>query len=194
MCEYISRGISPKYSENSECRVINQRCVRDNRLQLEFARGNTKQVPEEKFVRFGDVLINSTGVGTLGRVTQVYRSPEKHTVDSHVTIVRPLAGVDRDYFGWSLIQLQPDFERLGTGATGQTELNRTSIAKTELMSPPLSIQNGFGGKVYPMRSLVEILRSKNDNLRQTRDLLLPKLISGEVDVSELDITIPEANA
>jgi type I restriction enzyme S subunit len=37
------------------------------------------------------------------------------------------------------------------------------------------------------------LQVRNSNLRQTRDLLLPKLISGELDVSELDITIPEAN-
>ena len=34
---------------------------------------------------------------------------------------------------------------------------------------------------------LQSLRSKNDNLRQTRDLLLPKLISGKIDVSDLDI-------
>ena len=36
-----------------------------------------------------------------------------------------------------------------------------------------------------------ILRLKNTTLRRTRDLLLPRLISGEVDVSELDIAVPE---
>ena len=40
----------------------------------------------------------------------------------------------------------------------------------------------------PIISLIERLRAKNSNLRTTRDLLLPKLISGELDVSELDIT------
>lgn len=194
MCKYISRGISPQYKEDSDCRVINQRCIRNNRVELELARGNTKQVPPDKFVRFGDVLINSTGVGTLGRVAQMYRELKGYTVDSHVTIVRPVAGVNLDYFGSSIILLQPHFERLGTGATGQTELNRVSIGETKLITPPFPIQKEFGGIAYPLRSLAEILRLKNHTLRQTRDLLLPKLISGELDVSELDITVPEANA
>jgi type I restriction enzyme S subunit len=36
----------------------------------------------------------------------------------------------------------------------------------------------------------EVLEQKNANLRRTRDLLLPRLISGEVDVSGLDIDVP----
>jgi type I restriction enzyme S subunit len=54
-------------------------------------------------VRFGDVLINSTGVGTLGRVVQVYEDIESCTVDSHVTIVRPISDIDVDFFGCALL-------------------------------------------------------------------------------------------
>jgi type I restriction enzyme, S subunit len=52
----------------------------------------------------------------------------------------------------------------------------------------------FEKMISPMVSFPNSLRRRNQILRQTRDLLLPKLTSGELDVSELDITIHEANA
>ncbi len=61
---YINRGITPRYDEEGDSVVINQKCVRDQRLSLEPARRQSKAIPSEKQVCFGDVLINSTGVGT----------------------------------------------------------------------------------------------------------------------------------
>ena len=57
----------------------------------------------------------------------------------------------------------------------------------ELVLPPTKVCEQFGELVKPMVRLVYKLERCNQNLRQTRDLLLPKLISGEIDVSELDI-------
>ena len=51
------------------------------------------------------------------------------------------------------------------------------------------IQDRFSNLVDPLRNLAMKLDKKNQNLRKTRDLLLPKLISGEIDVSDLDIHI-----
>ena len=59
----------------------------------------------------------------------------------------------------------------------------------ELVLPPTKVCEQFGELVKPMVRLVYKLERCNQNLRQTRDLLLPKLISGELDVSELDIEI-----
>lgn len=59
--------------------------------------------------------------------------------------------------------------------------------------PPVELGKKFEDIVGPMISFIGKMYFKNDNLRRTRDLLLPKLISGELDVSELDITIPEEN-
>ncbi len=47
----------------------------------------------------------------------------------------------------------------------------------------------FGSQIEPIFRMIRNLKSRNNNLRQTRDVLLPKLISGELDVSELDIDI-----
>jgi len=57
--------------------------------------------------------------------------------------------------------------------------------------PPVALQLSFCALIAPLFSKVAIIGRTNTNLRRTREMLLPKLISGEVDVSDLDITIPE---
>ncbi|WP_162178613.1 restriction endonuclease subunit S [Deinococcus marmoris] len=184
----VTRGVAPKYTDDSDDLVINQKCIRDQRLNLIPARRHSSKVPPIKVIRFGDVLINSTGVGTLGRVAQVYQETENLTVDTHVTIVRAdPTKMDLDYFGLVLMGLQSEFEAAGVGSTGQTELGRERIGMTALLVPPLQLQADFGMRVQPMRRLVEQLLLRNANLRRTRDLLLPRLVSGELDVSGLDI-------
>ncbi|MGH7827905.1 MAG: restriction endonuclease subunit S [Candidatus Binatia bacterium] len=178
---YLNRGLSPSYDENGGSIVINQKCIRDQRLSLEPARRQTKQIPPDKRVRFGDVLINSTGVGTLGRVAQVYEELGDCTVDSHVTIARPNDQICLDFFGCTLLVQQETFDRLGAGATGQTELSRTSIANVDLVVPPIEIQDRFGVIVRPMRTAAMTYTKQIQNLRRTRDLLLPRLLSGQLE-------------
>lgn len=182
LTSYINRGISPTYNENGDSIVINQKCIRDQQLNLEPARRQSKQIPTDKKIKFGDVLINSTGVGTLGRVAQVYQEIESCTVDTHVTIVRPNAGIDVDFFGICLLSLQETLERLGIGATGQTELGRSSIANIECGIPSIPLQQRFGIAVRPMRISIYNYITQIQNLRRTRDHLLPRLMSGQIDL------------
>jgi type I restriction enzyme S subunit len=134
------------------------------------------------------VLINSTGVGTLGRVAQVYEDLDQCTVDTHVTIVRPKADTDVDFFGCALLLKQEDFERLGIGATGQTELGRTAIGGIDLPVPPDLLQKRFGALTHPMRTAANTLSKQTDNLRRTRDLLLPRLLSGQLELQPAELT------
>lgn len=190
---YINRGVTPKYDDSSTSLVINQKCIRDHKLNLIYARPHRSSVVNAKYVQFGDVLINSTGVGTLGRVTQVYEVLRETTVDTHVSIVRPACADDIDYFGLTMIDMESHFESLGAGATGQTELRRDRIGETEIILPPSELRKQFSEHVTSCRKMILNLLKRNVNLRLTRDLLLPKLVSGEVDVSELGINIPEEN-
>jgi type I restriction enzyme S subunit len=183
---FLNRGLSPSYDENGGSIVINQKCIREQRLSLDPARRQTKAIPPAKLVRFGDVLINSTGVGTLGRVAQVYQDLGQCTVDSHVTIARANHGADVDFFGYALLRKQETFDRLGAGATGQTELSRTSIANVVLAIPPIGIQRRFGELVRPIRSAAITLANQIQNLRRTRDFLLPQLLSGGLTPIEMD--------
>lgn len=137
ICELISRGISPTYCDNSDLIVINQRCIRNNNLDFTFSQfhnSNLKKVNEVKYLKYGDGLINSTGVGTLGRTTTfVIENNLKYTVDSHVTIARPkLEQLDPGYFKLMLKSLETKFVELATGTSGQTELPRESLNNIEV--------------------------------------------------------------
>ena len=180
----ISRGISPQYDDEATGLVINQKCIRDGRLSLEPARKQSKKVPEDKLIRFGDVLINSTGVGTLGRVAQVLEPISDCTVDSHVSIVRPK--INSEFLGRTLLQLEQEFERLGVGSTGQTELSRERIGSTIVVVPTPDWQERFSRVVEPMNKMIVCCLARIANLLQTRDLLLPRLISGEVSVEQFE--------
>jgi type I restriction enzyme S subunit len=184
---YINRGISPRYDDQSTSLVINQKCISSENVYIDLARRHSTNVPPDKFVKFGDVLVNSTGIGTLGRVAQVYQHHADCTVDSHVTIVRHNGLVTTDYFGISLLGLQSYFDSQGTGSTGQTELSRDAIAKAAILLPSKNIQELFTEMVAPMRTSAVQMAAKNILLRRTRDLLLPRLLSGEVDVEGMEI-------
>lgn len=127
---YVNRGISPKYTEYDGFVVINQRCIRGNKILLENSRltdPEKKKISDEKYIQKYDVLVNSTGVGTLGRVAQVKKIYGKMTVDSPVTIVRPNDSIHPSYFGYTMVFNQPLIEKMGEGATGQTELSRDRV-------------------------------------------------------------------
>jgi type I restriction enzyme S subunit len=76
------------------------------------------------------------------------------------------------------------FESLGTGATFK-EITKGVFRRIELAVPKRNVADDFEEAVGPMMNLVLRLERKNRNLRTTRDLLLPKLISGELDVSSM---------
>jgi type I restriction enzyme, S subunit len=66
-------------------------------------------------------------------------------------------------------------------------LNRNDIHGLSVTLPPWELLQSFDQKIVPMFQLTRSLERKNANLRRTRDLLLPKLISGEVDVESLEV-------
>ncbi len=66
-------------------------------------------------------------------------------------------------------------------------VRKADLLGIPLLTPTASIIGKFEEIANPIFSELTNLTLKNTNLRQTRDLLLPKLISGEIDVSELDI-------
>lgn len=140
VCSLIARGVAPKYVDEGGALVLNQKCVRDHGLNYSLGRRHdetAKRVSADRFIQVGDVLINSTGTGTLGRVAQVRLPPEEPaTVDTHVTIVRPKPGeFDLNFFGYALIVLEDQLAASGEGASGQTELARSVIAKFEISYP-----------------------------------------------------------
>jgi len=81
-------------------------------------------------------LINSTGVGTAGRVAQVPNSfKEECLTDSHVLTLRT-SKIDSLYLGYVIKSMQSKIELMAEGSTGQTELNKSRLLSEILVSFP----------------------------------------------------------
>ena len=92
----------------------------------------------------------------------------------------------RLYWYWLLATAA--FKSFAKGyASGTTVLGlpREGVLNYRTTIPPTSLRSLFIKAINPFHDLIEALHQKNANLRITRDLLLPKLISGELDVSHL---------
>jgi type I restriction enzyme, S subunit len=187
----IKRGISPDYADQSEHQVINQKCIRGGRLSLAEARPHATVVPEDKVLRYGDVLINSTGVGTLGRAAVFDIDADGVTCDSHVTILRPKdLAHSGEFLAYTIQLLQPHFESMAAGSTGQAELSRELISRTKVLVPTADLLTRFSNVAAPIRRQRRLLLDQNEKLSATRDHLLPRLIAGKLRVDHLDIQFP----
>ena len=182
ICCFISRGISPKYDETTEEFVLGQTCVRNNIVTLNNARKHRPKVKNEKWTRQWDVLINSTGVGSLGRVGIVYFDKANVAFDSHLTVVRTKDDITRLYVGRNLLNRQLEIENMAVGSTGQTELPRDSVKSMPIIIPTHFVIKKFNELIKPMALQMYHLINENISLSQTRDTVLPKLMSGEIKV------------
>ena len=168
VCSYISRGITPSYDEFGVI-VINQKCIRDGKISFEQARftnPDNRKIPNDKLLQLFDILVNSTGVGTLGRVAQIKKIENNVTVDSHVTIVRPNESVNSEFIGYALFNKQNEIESLAQGSTGQTELSRERLGNEIIFPIPCSC--GVQEKIVSILSVIdekiELNNKINDNL------------------------------
>jgi type I restriction enzyme S subunit len=181
-CAYLNRGISPKYLDEGGVLVINQKCVRDFSVDVSKARRHdpAQRTVSGRFLQVGDVLVNSTGVGTLGRIAQILRLDEPSIVDSHITVVRAGSRLNSAFLGQWFSTKQPEIEALGEGSTGQTELSRWKLAILPVLVPDEPVLAAFNLKISPMKALISTNDRESLVLRDTRDALLPKLLSGEL--------------
>jgi type I restriction enzyme S subunit len=185
----LRRGISPSYLESGGVRVLNQKCIRNREVNFAPARrhDHSKRQIDDRAIVAGDILVNSTGVGTLGRTAQLWRVDELTVVDSHVTIVRPNTDiVSTCYLGLNLTGRETEIELLGEGSTGQTELSRTRLGSLPLLLPPSEVMNRFDTIVRPFLDAMTMNTQENAVIAQLRDTLLPKLVSGELRIADAE--------
>ena len=189
LSKLLKRGLAPKYADQGVV-VINQRCIRNNWINFANARchDDVKRDPKDRWLQIGDIVVNSTGVGTLGRVATVRVLSGKTTADSHVTIIRPDAHKISDVILALFLEYKEgEISTLGHGSTGQTELKPSIIGELEFALPPDEIQDFFANIVNPLRCKVAANYQENQTLAETRDYLLPKLMSGEVRVGDVAV-------
>lgn len=185
--DYLNRGISPKYLEDGGVLVLNQKCIRDFRVDESKGRRHdpSQRKIDGRTLEVGDVLVNSTGVGTLGRVAQVLHLSEPTIVDSHVTVVRAGGEINCSYLGCYINWMQPDIEAMGEGSTGQTELSRLKLAELSMLTPHKDVLKAFDALILPLKAQISAKERESAKLAELRDTLLPKLLSGELPVQPI---------
>ncbi|MBH2008149.1 MAG: restriction endonuclease subunit S [Xanthomonadaceae bacterium] len=185
ICLYIQRGKGPKYVERSSTHVISQKSVQWSGFDLSSARfvadDSLGSYGKERFLCAGDLLWNSTGTGTAGRVA-IYQPDESITAvaDSHVTVVR-LASCSPRYLWcviaspWVQSRIEPSHpDSLVSGTTQQVELNTSTARALPIPLPPIQEQSRIVAKVDELMALCDKLeaqqqarRKLQNNLRQS---------------------------
>ena len=185
LCSFISRGLTPKYDERSDELILGQTCVRNNIVTLDNARKHKPKQKTEKWVQQWDTLINSTGVGSLGRVGIVYFNMDNVAIDSHITVVRPKTALLRHFVGRNLLSRQLEIENMAVGSTGQTELPKDRVKYLPIIMPDDNALKHFNDVIEPIARLLYRNIEESRRLASLRDILLPRLMSGEIKVNDL---------
>lgn len=177
VAEYIQRGKSPKYSDIEQYPVISQKCIQWSGFDPSIVRfinpDSISIYGEERFIQNGDILWNSTGTGTIGRLNIYNDELKKYknvVADSHVTVVR-IRNLCKKYIYFYLTspRIQGEIEKRATGTTNQIELNTSTIVNQFIPLPPLAEQ----------QRIVDRIESLFDQLDHAKELIQEALDSFE---------------
>lgn len=157
ICEYIQRGKSPKYSPVKKYPVIAQKCNQWSGFSIEKAQfivpETISSYGEERKLQDRDLLWNSTGLGTLGRMAIYYSKLNPYELavaDSHVTVIRPLkkhVSPEYLYAYFSSYTVQSVIEDKSDGSTKQKELATNTVKAYLVPLPPYEEQKRIVNRI-----------------------------------------------
>ena len=164
ICSYIQRGKSPKYSLIKKYPVVAQKCNQWSGFSIDKAQfidpDTLSSYGEERILQDGDLMWNSTGLGTLGRMAIYWSSLNPYELavaDSHVTVIRAMKKFVLPqylYYYFTSNTVQSVIEDKSDGSTKQKEL-ATATVKTYLVPiPPLMEQSRIISKIEQLASIM----------------------------------------
>ena len=165
VCEYIQRGKSPKYSPIKKYPVVAQKCNQWSGFSIEKAQfiepDSLSSYGPERLLQDNDLMWNSTGLGTLGRMA-IYKTAanpyELAVADSHVTVIRPLKQFvlpEYLYYYFANPSVQSVIEDQADGTTKQKELATATIKAYLTPIPPLNEQRRILTKLSEVLPVVK---------------------------------------
>ena len=169
---YIQRGRSPRYSVIKKYPVISQKCIQWSGFDISAAKfidpDSISLYGDERILQDNDLLWNSTGTGTVGRVTHYIKINNFYNfavADSHVTVIRfypeLMDPIYIEYFIRSE-HIQKNIENLCTGSTKQKELSLAVIKSMPIPLPPLAEQRRIVDKLKTALERIDKIDSLND--------------------------------
>lgn len=184
----IYRGKSPEYQPYGKCIILNQKCNRTNEIDLKYAKAVSEKwfskIPSNQLTQRYDIMINSTGEGTLGRASLIVS--DKHVglaFDSHMLLLRlNLTEVDPLLFVYlfnsTFGQKQVDMYK-SAQATKQTELGIENTKKIRFPLPDLAIQKSISNLIEKETLQISRLREEANGLYQKAKIEFEEAIFGE---------------
>jgi len=155
--------------------VIRIRDIRDD-----YTGTCTTEAADAKYrVADGDILVGMDGAFHMGRWAGGVA-----WLNQRVVRFRPKSGVPRSWLFWVTEVPIKTLEATIVGTT-VAHLSARDLKEMRLLVPASAVLDAAAAVLEPMSELELVLKKKNANLRATRDLLLPELISGELDVSAM---------
>ena len=163
----IKRGKAPKYVDKSGILVFAQKCNQKvGRISLDDAKYLDENIKhkyeQENYLQGNDIVINSTGGGTLGRIGYISEALFKQSLpivpDSHITTIRTKDNISSKYIYFFLKFNQPYLETMGVGSTNQTELRPDTIKELLVPIPSIEEQQRIVERLEALLPLCEELK------------------------------------
>ena len=137
----------------------------------------------------GDILIAMTGA-QVGKVGIMPQTKQVYYLNQRVAKFIP----NKDFIinnQYLAIYTQTEkfniqINNIASGAA-QPNISASQIENIEILVPKAEIISAFENFINPNLKEAQILKNKNENLKQTRDILLPRLISGEINVENMEV-------
>jgi type I restriction enzyme, S subunit len=174
ICINLYRGKSPKYKNGTMSFILNQKCNRWNNIDLSFVKTVDedwlKSISTNFLTKEGDVLINSTGDGTIGRASFITKDFKGLLYDSHILLLRlnPTlinAELFVELFNSEYGQNQVN-DIKSAQATKQTELGISNLSRIKFpLIESLKTQNVIVNEIKKMRFLKNNLISQAEQLK-----------------------------
>ena len=140
-----------------------------------------KKYTDEDYLSYNDIIINSTGTGTLGRIGIYMESDDAYGIkivpDSHITIVRAMSSeMNSRYVYYFLKYHQSYFENSGVGSTNQKELKPEVISTFLVAVPPIEEQNNIVSKIDIANNYSFDLDYKKEQLKELISAIKSKIL------------------
>ena len=172
-------------------RFINIRCINNGEIDISTANMISEEEANGKYAHFMlepyDIVMSCSG--TLGRYAIVQQKDLPLCLNTSVIRFRPKNNVfDYSYiYGYLTSNEFLNQQRMMANGSAQIHFGPTHLKQIVICEPPIQLRKDFNNIVFPMIERMIANRAENNALVRTRDALLPKLMSGELDVSNIDL-------
>lgn len=185
----INRGKSPEYVEESNIKVINQACIYWDKFKLQNVKYQDDNIKGDRGKLYkGDILVNSTGTGTLGRAN-IFNEEGDFIVDSHVTIIRCF---DVEYAKYLRSVLRTDlfqgliYSTMVTGSTNQIELSREGLRNMtilDLNTEELTLINDLLKlRINDINNTIMKTYMQIDKIKEAKQSLISEAVTGNIEI------------